>query len=347
MISVIIMNEKKIASDKLAKKKGSIVSNDEIGSSTNYTTAPSGDSVKSMSSSIENTVNTTSKNVVVPKLGQILNTVSLGVAKYIYNSGPNRKDSKVECDDNLLSGTLGALAATHGAYDESLLLSDEESHPCSIPINKKVPPRKNTKDTKEFLRCEGAPPNIPIRCIQSENYNPPSVQYEETMSVSRRHFFTGGEQPEDDDHSIQVELAPMVINHSDTLSIDRSSLFTFAESGAVQMHLPQDNVRLIMDPHIAPGTLLLVKDWGHGDESASFVKKGSSHHTMISPNYVLTVDDDLYRRVVKEMADSRCPCGIYYCCHETDKKVNIMVAVGILGAIFLFLFITTMIWPVS
>merc|ERR1712008_292075 len=104
---------------------------------------------------------------------------------------------------------------------------------------------------------------------------------------------------------------------------------------------------------LEPGQLLLVND-PEKTSSSPFLepnfKKGGQPvpDYMTSIQYVLTVDDDLYRRVVKEMAYSRFPCGIYYCCHETDtNKVNIWVAVGILSIIFLFLFVNTMIWPVT
>ena len=65
-------------------------------------------------------------------------------------------------------------------------------------------------------------------------------------------------------------------------------------------------------------------------------------------NYVLTVDQDLYRRVLKEMSDSRSPCGLYYCCHEASgetKHVHIGVAIGLLSVVLTLMFIATCYWP--
>jgi len=57
--------------------------------------------------------------------------------------------------------------------------------------------------------------------------------------------------------------------------------------------------------------------------------------------YVLTVDMQIYQRVVQEMGDSyRIPCGMYYCCHVTatgGNHVGIGVAVAILTLLFVLL----------
>jgi len=67
-------------------------------------------------------------------------------------------------------------------------------------------------------------------------------------------------------------------------------------------------------------------------------------------NYVLTVDQDLYKRVLKEMSDSRRPCGLYYCCHEASgetKHVDIGVAIGLLSIVLTLMAIATSYWPWS
>jgi len=64
--------------------------------------------------------------------------------------------------------------------------------------------------------------------------------------------------------------------------------------------------------------------------------------------YVLTVDEQIYRRMVQEMGDAyRYPCGIYYCFHVTDDgaHVGIGVAVAILLVIFILLVIGMILWP--
>ena len=77
-------------------------------------------------------------------------------------------------------------------------------------------------------------------------------------------------------------------------------------------------------------------------------KKGGSSFFETQPplRYVLTVPDDLYRRVVSEMSDSLTSpyCGMGRCRQE-DEHVDIRVALGILSVIFIFMFISTLEWP--
>lgn len=184
-----------------------------------------------------------------------------------------------------------------------------------------------------------------------------------------------------------------------------SLLYIHAESGMVQLRLPTDNVRLLMDPHLEPGILSVERvrvgkdgkmvedgleaapavpclgmsrsrddndnlDVGTGLESfpatemhcdeesggdvehqSLFGKKGLTSKCPWKDeelHYVLTVDDDLYRRLVKEMADSRTVCGIYYCCHTTEgdeNRVSIGVALCVLFVVFTLLLVETIIHP--
>ena len=200
-----------------------------------------------------------------------------------------------------------------------------------------------------------------------------------------------------------------------------SLLYIHAESGMVQLRLPTDNVRLLMDAHLEPGILSVERvrvGIGVGEDGgvASLVGAGivaaaaaavpavpqlgmmsrsrdddeeldagletypasakllddrseeeaeTTHklagNTLSSKgsmnkcpwkeeelHYVLTVDDDLYRRLVKEMADSRTLCGIYYCCHATEgeeNRVSIGVALCVLFVVFTLLLVETIIHP--
>ena len=181
-----------------------------------------------------------------------------------------------------------------------------------------------------------------------------------------------------------------------------SLLYIHAESGMVQLRLPTDSVRLLMDPHLEPGILSVERvrvgkdgniagddfaaapavpclgmarsrdddenlDAGTGLESYPATEKllgdeeaeCQNHLSKKGPtnkcpwkdeelHYVLTVDDDLYRRLVKEMADSRTVCGIYYCCHTTEgdeNRVSIGVALCVLFVVFTLLLIETIIHP--
>ena len=186
----------------------------------------------------------------------------------------------------------------------------------------------------------------------------------------------------------------------------------------VQLRLPTDNVRLLMDPHLEPGILSVERvrvgagvgvgedggvasiaaaaaiptipqlgtmsrsrdddeelDAGTGletypsnatkqlddrseEEARTETLAGNTTDSKGSMNkcpwkeeelhYVLTVDDDLYRRLVKEMADSRTLCGIYYCCHTTEgeeNRVSIGVALCVLFVVFTLLLVETILHP--
>ena len=127
------------------------------------------------------------------------------------------------------------------------------------------------------------------------------------------------------------------------------SLSSLAIRGGL-IKLPQDNVRLVYDPHLQPGILSIEKDDKRDNGLARSAKPGTSdqsHQHRPELSYVLTVDEHLYRRLVQEMVDRyRLPCGMYYCCHVTDgDHVGIGVAVSALSCIFLLLLIGMIIWP--
>ena len=54
------------------------------------------------------------------------------------------------------------------------------------------------------------------------------------------------------------------------------------------------------------------------------------------PTYTLTVKDDIYKRVLSEIADSQgMPCGLFFCGHHEDvSHPSIMIAVVIVGILF-------------
>lgn len=67
-------------------------------------------------------------------------------------------------------------------------------------------------------------------------------------------------------------------------------------------------------------------------------------------NYILTVDQNIYKRLLADISSSRMPCGLYYCCHDTvdhSKNVHIGVAIAILSVVFTFIFVATCIWPLD
>jgi len=136
-----------------------------------------------------------------------------------------------------------------------------------------------------------------------------------------------------------------------------SSLFEKDKSGQLKNYkLPTDNIRLAVIPNVQSGILSMVV--GGNSSSRSIPGKESSlSDTEIAENidkkkcswgsvsYILTVEEDLYKRVVTEMADSlQSPFNLYNCCRDSGS-VDIRIALLILSVFFLFLFISTMVWP--
>jgi len=146
-------------------------------------------------------------------------------------------------------------------------------------------------------------------------------------------------------------------------NLSNSSLYQQrTDYNRVQIYLPTDNVRLLMDPQLESGILLMVKDGRNNSSDNSDNRSAYSLYSQVAtqnplyqqihqkeqlepPSYVLTVDDDLYKRVVQEISHSSFPFGLYFCWSESSKKVHIHVAIGILSVIFLLVFVSTMIWP--
>jgi hypothetical protein len=128
----------------------------------------------------------------------------------------------------------------------------------------------------------------------------------------------------------------------------QSSLFTKI-GNTIVLQLPRDQVRLLMDPDLPPG-ILSVEQWRTPPNEMRIMEQpllNGSAHTKKTTNedpeqqwpplrYVLTVEEDLYRKMVDEMSGST-----LFPPHE-EEKVDIRVAYTILGIILLILFVNTM-----
>jgi hypothetical protein len=144
-----------------------------------------------------------------------------------------------------------------------------------------------------------------------------------------------------------------------------STLF-FEQDGRLLMKLPRDQVRLIMDPSLEPG-IISVEQWRKvdheifdpvgpaiGDEEEGLMVvlddpesyTTSSRRTKQLPGlrYVMTVPDDLYRRVVAEMSHALMPpwYGCFLCCSESEGRADIKLALAVLSVIFFIMIISTL-----
>mmetsp|Transcript_28392 Transcript_28392/g.82125 ORF Transcript_28392/g.82125 Transcript_28392/m.82125 type:complete len:639 (+) Transcript_28392:184-2100(+) len=161
--------------------------------------------------------------------------------------------------------------------------------------------------------------------------------------------------------------------------IAKSKLFKgITESGDVHIHLPIDNVRLTMDPDLEAGILYKQQDedeieqyedyhllctdptaqdllgFGLDDDLACNCTCKNCNHcsskrdVLPDVRYVLNVDDDLFKRVLSEIADSRSyPCGLFYCGRQLEDgdAPSIWIAVGIVIFLFVGMATVAICWP--
>jgi hypothetical protein len=117
------------------------------------------------------------------------------------------------------------------------------------------------------------------------------------------------------------------------------SSLCWAQDGRILMKLPKDKVRLLMDSHLEPGILSVEHDVATGKTEG-----GADPDEVM---YVLTVDDNLYRRVVGEMSDAAfSPCRLHHFCND-EGRLDISVAILLLAIVLVILLVNTIIWPVE
>ncbi|KAG7368641.1 hypothetical protein IV203_031384 [Nitzschia inconspicua] len=157
-----------------------------------------------------------------------------------------------------------------------------------------------------------------------------------------------------------------------------SSLF-YEQNGRVLMRLPRDMVKLIMDHDLEPG-ILSVEQWRRRDEVERQEREaqrqleqgniidplttqvGGHQHPPTTRNapsssvgladlpelhYVMTVPDDLYRRVVSEISMEVFPpyWGFFKCCNHESDRADIKLALAILGLVLFLLMVGSIEWP--
>ena len=149
---------------------------------------------------------------------------------------------------------------------------------------------------------------------------------------------------EEDGDQVQVRFnSDSSIN---VLDVQHSSLF-YEQNGKLLMKLPRDQMRLMMDNDLEPG-IVSVEQWRKAEDQYQGFTAVSQMEMTPPLKYVLTVPDDLYRRVVSEMSYRLMPpCwGFFKCCHYHDdtEHADIRLALVILAVIFALVFIFTMEW---
>lgn len=149
-------------------------------------------------------------------------------------------------------------------------------------------------------------------------------------------------------------------------STQKLSSLIFEQNGRLLMKLPRDQIRLVMDDDLEPG-IISVEQWRKADSHVAWSDQYSYDGMIVLEDttatnqdatkkgipqppplrYVMTVPDDLYKRVVAEMSYALLPpCwGFFRCCNDPDGRADISLALAILFVILLLMFISTLEWP--
>jgi hypothetical protein len=138
------------------------------------------------------------------------------------------------------------------------------------------------------------------------------------------------------------------------------------ERPKIHIPLPKDRVRLLLDDEMEPGILSIERQQGSSSSSSSSTRLPSQYHhhhpsssssfmettttmetdPMTTPPhphdelvYVLTVDSDLYQRIVGEISDALSSRWGWYRIEE--GRVDITLAIMALGFVFFFMLLAT------
>jgi len=150
------------------------------------------------------------------------------------------------------------------------------------------------------------------------------------------------------------------------------------DAGIIRLHLPIDNVRLVMDDGLESGVVYqntmtesdleryleyhlrsdqdamseflldAADDSGCGCACDHCLRCHNKQDQLLPPTcYALAVDEDLYRRVLEEIADAKqMPCGLFFCGHHEDvHRPSISIAICIVAAVMIAMFIVTVFVP--
>ena len=175
--------------------------------------------------------------------------------------------------------------------------------------------------------------------VASESY----MEYEENDSSTVGYDYNDDDDDDDDDDDYTLEEQRRLSQQSFHLGKSKlapSNVWTsmrwtesFRDHGDEYDQVPTemtDNVTLVLDENL-----------DHRDAGGLYYAESCFYQTAHPPNYAVTVNCDIYQRILKEVGDAHgVPCGMYFCCHggegadSHDDHVDITLAWGCLAAIF-------------
>lgn len=101
---------------------------------------------------------------------------------------------------------------------------------------------------------------------------------------------------------------------------------SFAEYGDDYQQPPtllKENVAILLDPNL------------EGKKGQLYYSKNAFYKEEEEPHYLLTVNTDIYQRVLSEVCDAKnVPLGLYYCCHGVSWYSLSHMGMSNIGSLF-------------
>jgi len=160
--------------------------------------------------------------------------------------------------------------------------------------------------------------------------------------------------------SLGASVATSTSMVSHVTDISKSAFFGgTTATGNVQLHFPFENVRLTMDDALPTGVLYMrhvdedqYEDYHIMNDEHSVpwdLDELPCHCTCLKcigcternqqlapSHYIMTIEDDLYRRIFDEISASRSmPCGLFFCGHHEDVNQPSILIAGTIVALFM------------
>ncbi|KAL3809201.1 hypothetical protein ACHAXA_000730 [Cyclostephanos tholiformis] len=128
----------------------------------------------------------------------------------------------------------------------------------------------------------------------------------------------------------------------------KSSLFKgVTDAGRIQLQLPKDSFRILMDRQLEAGYVYKRKLVDNEDEffveyhtlDEAYHVNSTENQKRLPPDlYVMAVDSTIYKRMLDEVIFSRAmPCGSYYCGHHADVRHPDITIAALAVAVLFFL----------
>ena len=193
--------------------------------------------------------------------------------------------------------------------------------------------------------------------LQTDESNPRFIkrfrhEYESLNAPFEELYESSRYNIERHDNSFRIPRTAAFTNSLNNIELSalQNSSMVYYRHGRLELRLPNDHIRLMMEPDLEPGILSIENETKIRSDDKTLDQSPDLDQI---PNegelsYVLTVEEDLYRRLFTEIADSGAPGGLYFLFHDDDeRRVGVGIAVCILVLFFVCLSIGIGFFPTN